>query len=64
MADDWTNEEQPVVVGPEVKLFGSWNPEDVQINDISLAVSFLPTFSDVCAITRLILIIAHWNIFC
>lgn len=39
MADDWGEaavEEAPSV---EVKLFGRWNPDDVQINDISLAVS-------------------------
>ena len=39
MADDWGEsavEEPPSV---EVKLFGRWNPDDVQINDISLAVS-------------------------
>lgn len=45
MADDWGEtavEEAPSV---EVKLFGRWNPDDVQINDISLAVSYLPTFT-------------------
>jgi len=39
MGDDWGEtaaEEAPSV---EVKLFGRWNPDDVQINDISLAVS-------------------------
>ncbi|XP_065918583.1 uncharacterized protein [Dysidea avara] len=37
MADDWgeTAVEEPPSV--EVKLFGRWNPDDVQINDISLA---------------------------
>lgn len=41
MADDWGDtavEEAPSV---EVKLFGRWNPDDVQINDISLAVSYI-----------------------
>ena len=39
MADDWGEtavEEAPSV---EIKLFGRWNADDVQINDISLAVS-------------------------
>ena len=47
MADDWGEtavEEAPSV---EVKLFGRWNPDDVQINDISLAVSCPPMFNDI-----------------
>ena len=47
MADDWTVEETAEAVSVEVKLFGRWNPDDVQINDISLAVSSLRVF-DVC----------------
>lgn len=45
MADDWTVEETAEVVSVEVKLFGRWNPDDVQINDISLAVSNLCLFN-------------------
>ena len=60
MADDWGEtavEEAPSV---EVKLFGRWNPDDVQINDISLAVSNSLIFnSDLCEFCGFILIIAH-----
>lgn len=41
MADDWAVEESPVVVGPEVqdiKLFGKWSADEVQVADISLTV--------------------------
>uniref|UniRef100_A0AAY4E6E2 Small ribosomal subunit protein uS7 domain-containing protein n=1 Tax=Denticeps clupeoides TaxID=299321 RepID=A0AAY4E6E2_9TELE len=35
MAEDW--ESTPAVAeSPEIKLFGKWSTEDVQINDISL----------------------------
>lgn len=49
MADDWTIEESQVVVGPEVqdiKLFGKWSADEVQVGDISLTVStyFLSRF--------------------
>lgn len=37
MAEDW--EAAPAVAEtPEIKLFGKWSTEDVQINDISLQV--------------------------
>ncbi len=37
MAEDW--EAAPAVAeSPEIKLFGKWSTEDVQINDISLQV--------------------------
>ena len=42
MADDWGVDESPVVVAPEVqdiKLFGKWSTDDVQVSDISLTVS-------------------------
>jgi hypothetical protein len=42
MADDWSVEESAVVVGPEVqdiKLFGKWSADEVQVGDISLTVS-------------------------
>lgn len=41
MADDWSIEESQVVVGPEVqdiKLFGKWSADEVQVGDISLTV--------------------------
>ena len=50
MADDWGVDESPVVVAPEVqdiKLFGKWSADDVQVSDISLTVSvtfFVITF--------------------
>ena len=31
---------------PEVKLFGKWSTDDVQVSDISLTVSSLPLSSD------------------
>jgi hypothetical protein len=46
MADDWTIEDSPVVVGPEVqdiKLFGKWSADEVQVGDISLTVSIFKT---------------------
>ena len=44
MAEDWgaADEAAPVVVAPEVqdiKLFGKWSTDDVQVSDISLTVS-------------------------
>jgi len=42
MSDDWGVDESPVVVAPEVqdiKLFGKWSTDDVQVSDISLTVS-------------------------
>ena len=42
MSDEWGVEESPVVVAPEVqdiKLFGKWSTDDVQVSDISLTVS-------------------------
>ncbi len=39
MAEDW--EAVPAVAeSPEIKLFGKWSTDDVQINDISLQVCF------------------------
>ena len=43
MTEDWSEPvemEAPVVAAPEIadiQLFGKWNPEDVQIPDMSLA---------------------------
>ena len=45
MSDEWGAEESPVVVvAPEVqdiKLFGKWSTDDVQVSDISLTVSII-----------------------
>jgi len=43
MSEDWgAVDDAPVVTAPEVpdiKLFGKWSTEDVQVSDISLTVS-------------------------
>jgi len=44
MSEDWgaADDSAPVVVAPEVqdiKLFGKWSTDDVQVSDISLTVS-------------------------
>lgn len=47
MADDWADEVQGggsviaprIAELPEIKLFGRWNCDDVQVNDMSLQVS-------------------------
>ena len=38
--EDWTEAVTAAAEPPtvEVKLFGKWNPDDVHVNDISLAV--------------------------
>jgi len=45
MSDEWGVEESTVVVvAPEVqdiKLFGKWSTDDVQVSDISLTVSII-----------------------
>lgn len=46
MAEEWgaADDAAPVVVAPEVqdiKLFGKWSTDDVQVSDISLTVSVL-----------------------
>lgn len=45
MAEDWgAVDDAPVVSAPEVpdiKLFGKWSTEDVQVSDISLTVSIM-----------------------
>lgn len=38
MAENW-DEAAPAVELPEIKLFGKWSSDDVQVNDISLTVS-------------------------
>jgi small subunit ribosomal protein S5e len=47
MAENWDSEDAPAVGGgaavavaelPEVKLFGKWSTDDVQVSDISLTV--------------------------
>lgn len=55
MSDEWGVEESPVVVvAPEVqdiKLFGKWSTDDVQVSDISLTVSItflIITFKILC----------------
>ena len=42
MAETW---DEPVVNTevPEIKLFGKWSSEDVQVSDISLTVSISPS---------------------
>ena len=50
MSEDWgaADDTAPVVVAPEVqdiKLFGKWSTDDVQVSDISLTVSALHMFS-------------------
>ena len=43
MSEDWAVDESQVVVGPEaqdIKLFGKWSADEVQVGDISLTVSF------------------------
>ncbi len=51
MAEEWGNvtdepvvaaaEQFTVVAAPEIKLFGKWSTDDVQVSDISLTVSLL-----------------------
>lgn len=42
MTDNWGEpeaiEEQPTIEAPEVKLFGKWSLNDVEVSDISLVV--------------------------
>ena len=49
MGDDWgaeeagvAGEQYTVVAAPDIKLFGKWSTDDVQVSDISLTVS-IPT---------------------
>ena len=44
--EDWSEAVTAAAEPPtvEVKLFGKWNPDEVHVNDISLAVSFLLTY--------------------
>ena len=49
MSEDWgaADDTAPVVVAPEVqdiKLFGKWSTDDVQVSDISLTVRALLHF--------------------
>ena len=47
MGDEWgadepiaaQAEQYAVVAAPEIKLFGKWSTDDVQVSDISLTVS-------------------------
>lgn len=45
MAEDWSDEVQTAVIAPkiaelpEIKLFGRWNCDDVQVSDMSLQVN-------------------------
>lgn len=50
MSEDWgaADDAAPIVVAPEVqdiKLFGKWSTDDVQVSDISLTVSVLFPFA-------------------
>lgn len=38
MTENW-DEPAPAVELPEIKLFGKWSSDDVQVSDISLTVS-------------------------
>lgn len=48
MAENWDAEDAPAVTAgtvtvaelPEVKLFGKWSTDDVQVSDISLTVRY------------------------
>lgn len=51
MADDWADEAQGggvlaprIAELPEIKLFGRWNCDDVQVSDMSLQVSVFVIF--------------------
>ena len=37
--DNWDEQAPAVAEMPEIKLFGKWSTEDVQVSDISLTVS-------------------------
>ena len=37
--ENWDDQTAPVAEPPEIKLFGKWSTEDVQVSDISLTVS-------------------------
>ena len=38
--ENWDEQAAPVVAElPEIKLFGKWSTDDVQVSDISLTVS-------------------------
>ena len=37
--ESWDEVTAPAPEMPEIKLFGKWSPDDVQVNDISLTVS-------------------------
>ena len=42
MSDDWGVDDTPTVLAPQaqdIKLFGKWSTDDVQVSDISLTVS-------------------------
>ncbi len=51
MAEEWGNvtdepvvaaaEQFTVVTAPEIKLFGKWSTDDVQVSDINFTVSLL-----------------------
>lgn len=60
MADDG-HEEQAVAVAPpppaelpEIKLFGRWSCDDVQISDMSLQVGYVSTAFVCCRILSLL----------
>lgn len=39
MAESWDEPAPAVAELPEIKLFGKWSSDDVQVSDISLTVS-------------------------
>ena len=44
MSDGWEADETPTVLAPQaqdIKLFGKWSTDDVQVSDISLTVSVM-----------------------
>lgn len=73
--DNW-DEQAPVVAElPEIKLFGKWSTEDVQVSDISLTVSPLessfkvsdipqnPLYFVLLCKNKILQVNCHWNFF-
>lgn len=73
--DNW-DEQAPVVAElPEIKLFGKWSTEDVQVSDISLTVSPLessfkvsdipqnPLYFVLLCKNKILKVNCHWNFF-
>lgn len=52
--EDWSEAVTAAAEPPaaEVKLFGRWNPDEIHVNDISLAVSPVPLASGIQTSSR------------